>query len=67
MGDIVFDTEAGYLLTSKVGSIVKDDSVGNPKTAYYVLPEKLDNLLPADLGEQYCLNSLGKVVGGDQQ
>ena len=66
MGDIVFDTEAGYFLTGKVGSIVRDDSVRNPKTTYYILLEKLDNLLPADLGEQYCLNSLGKVVGGDQ-
>jgi len=67
VGDVVFDAEASYLLAGEVGSIVRDDSVGNPVAAYYVLLEELDNLLPADLRDQYCLNPLGKVVGGDQQ
>ena len=66
MGNVVFGAEAGYLLAGEVGSIIRDDGVGNPEVAYYVLPEKLDNLLPADLREQYCLNPLGKVVVGHQ-
>ena len=66
MGDVVFGTEAGYLLAGKVDSIVRDDSVGNPKATYYILPEKLDNLLPAGLGERYFLDPLGKIVGGHQ-
>ena len=64
MGDTVFGTEAGYLLAGEISFVVGDDSLGNPEATYYVLPEELDNLLPADLGERYCLNLLGKVVGG---
>jgi len=66
VGDVVFGAKAGYLLAGEVGSIVGDDSVGNPEVVYYVLLEELDNLLPADLGERYCLNPLGKVVSGGQ-
>jgi len=66
VGDVVFGAEASYLLAGEVGSVVGDDSVGNFEAAYYVLPEELNNLLPTDLGEQYCLNPLGKVVGGNQ-
>ena len=51
MGDVVFDAEASYLLAGEVGSIVRDDSVGNPVAAYYVLLEELDNLLPSDFVE----------------
>jgi len=65
VGDVVFGAKAGYLLAGEVGSVVGDDSVGNPKAAYYVLPGELDNLLTADLGERCCLNPLGKLVGGD--
>ena len=65
MGDVVFGTEAGYLLVGEVGSVVGDDSVGNPEAAYYVLSEELDNFLSADLEKRYCLNPLGKVVGSD--
>ena len=32
----------------------------------YVLPEKLDNLLPADLREWHCLDSFGEVVSDYQ-
>ena len=59
MGDDVFGAETGYLLAGEIESVVGDDSVGNPEVAYYVLPEELDNLLPADLREWYCLNPLG--------
>ena len=37
---------------------------GIPKR--HTMLEKLDNLLPANLRERYCLNPLGKVVSGDQ-
>jgi len=66
MGDIVFGAEAGYLLAGEVGYIVRDDSMGNPEAAYYVLLQELDNLLPVNIGERYCLNSLGKVASDDQ-
>ena len=65
MRDIIFGAEAGYLFAGEVGSIVGYDSVGNPEAAYYILQKKLDNLLPADLEERYCLNPLSKVVGRD--
>ena len=64
MSGVVFGTEAGYLFAGEVGSVVGDDSVVSHVVAYYVLPEELDNLLHADFGERYCLNLLGKVVGG---
>ena len=66
MGDIIFSAEAGYLLAGEVGSVVRDDSVGNFEAAYYILPDKLDNLLLTDLWERYCFNPLSKVVSGDQ-
>ena len=66
MGDVIFGTEAGYLLAGEVGSIVGDDSVGNPEAMYYVLPEEFDNMLLADFGEWYCLDLLGKVADGHQ-
>ena len=31
MGDVVFGVEAGHLLTGKISSIVRNDSVGIPK------------------------------------
>ena len=63
MGD-VFGTETGYLVDGKVGSIVGDDSEGNPEATCYVLSEVLDNLPPADFGDWYCLDPFGKVAGG---
>ena len=53
-----------WLLAGEIGSVILDDSVGNPEATYYVLSEELDNLLPADLGEQHCLDPFGEVVGG---
>ena len=66
MGDIVLGIELGHLLAGKICSVVRDDSMGDPKATYYVLPEELDNLLPADFGERYCLDLFDKVVGGYQ-
>ena len=65
MGDGIFGAKAGHLLADEISFIVGDDSVGDPEVTYYVLPEKLDNLLPADLGEWHCLDPFG-VVGGYQ-
>jgi len=52
------------LLASKISFIVEDDSVRNPEATNYVFLEDLDNLLPAGLGEQYCLDPFGKIIGG---
>ena len=66
MGNVIFGTEAGYLVTGEIGSVIEDDRVGNPKVTYYILLERLDNLLPTDLRERYCLNPLVKVVSSHQ-
>jgi len=66
MGDVVFGVEAGHLLTGKISSIVRNDSVGDPKATYYVLSEELDNLLPADLGERHCFGPFCEVIVGYQ-
>ena len=65
-GDILFGVEADHLLAGKISSIVRDDCVRNSEVTYYVLPKELDNLLPTDFRERYCLDSFGKVVGGYQ-
>ena len=64
VGDIVFGIEADYLLAGKIYFIFRDECVGNPEAAYYVLPEELDNFAATDLRERHCLNPLGKVDSG---
>jgi len=66
MGDVVLGAEAGHLLDGEISYVIRNDSVGDPEATYYVLPEELDNLLPADLGERHCLDPFGEVVGGYQ-
>ena len=66
MDDVVFGTKTGHLLAGEINSVVGDDSLRDSEATYYVLPEELDNLLPTDLGERYCLDTFGKVVGGYQ-
>jgi len=63
MGDVVFGAEVGHLLAGKISSIVGDDCVRDSEATYYVLAEKLDNLLHSNFEEQYCLDPFGKVVG----
>jgi len=64
VGNVVFGTETGHLLAGEISSVIGDDSVRDSEATYYVLSEKLDNLLPANLRERYCLDPFGKVVGG---
>ena len=56
MGDFLLNAKAGYLL---VGSVIGDDSVGEPKATHYVIPEDLDNLLSSDFEERRCLDPFG--------
>jgi len=63
VGDVVFGAEAGHMLAGEIKT-VRDECVRDSKATYYVLSEKLDNLLPADFRERYCLDPLDKVVGG---
>jgi len=53
------------LLAGEISFVDGDDSVGDLKATYYVLLEKLNNLLPANLKERYCLDLFG-VAGGYQ-
>jgi len=59
MDDVVLCTETDLLLTSQISFIVEDDNVMDPELTYYILLEKLGNLLPADLGEWHCLDPIG--------
>ena len=34
MSGVVFGAEAGYFFAGEVGSVVEDDSMGNPEAAY---------------------------------
>jgi len=67
MANLVLGAEAGYLLAGKVRFIVGDDGVGGPEATHYVLPKKLDNLLPGDFREWHCLDPFGEIVSGYQQ
>ena len=51
MGDLVVRTEACHLFAREVGHIIGDDGVRNPKAAYNIFSEELDNFLPRDFGE----------------
>ena len=62
MDNVVFGKEAGHLLPGKISSIVGDDYVRDSEATYYILPEELDNLLPADFEERYYLDPFGKVA-----
>jgi len=66
MGDVVLGAETGHLVAGEISTIVGDNSVEDLEATYYVLPEKLDNLLLADLGERHCLDSFDEVVGDYQ-
>ena len=51
------------MLAGEISSVVGDDGVGDPDVTYFVLPEELDNLLPANLRKRHRLDSFGEVVG----
>ena len=64
MCDFILATEIHHLSAGEVRSIVRNNVVGEPKVAYYVLPQELDNLLPGDFREWRCLDPFGEVVHG---
>jgi hypothetical protein len=64
--DVVVVTEIQKLFTNKLGAIVRDDIVGNPKTVDDV-GEKEHSLLGPDAGDRTGLNPLGKFVNGNEQ
>ena len=63
MDDVVFGTDVGHLLAGEISSVVRDDGVGDPDVTYFVLPEELDNLLPANLRKWHRLDPFGEVIG----
>ena len=67
MCDFVLVTETCHLLVGKVCSIIRDNGMGEPNAAYYILPKKFDNLLFSDFGEQHCIDPFGEVVSGYQE
>jgi hypothetical protein len=50
----------------KVGAVVRDDVVGNPK-AMNDVGEEQRGLLRSDVGNGTSLDPLGKLVNGDEQ
>ena len=59
MRDFVLITETLHLLAGEVCFIVGDNGIGELELVYYVLPKKLDNLLPGDFGEWHYLDPFG--------
>ena len=51
MYDFVLVTETRHLLAGEVCSVVEDNGMGEPEAAHYILPKKLNNMLPGDFGE----------------
>jgi hypothetical protein len=58
--------EIQKLLTSKLGAIVRDDTVGNPKAVDDV-SEKEHSLLGPNVGDRTGLDPLGEFVDGNEQ
>jgi hypothetical protein len=64
--NVVVVAEIQKLFTSKLGAIVYDDIVGNPKAVDDV-GEKEHSLLRPDAGDRTGLDPLGKFVNGNEQ
>jgi hypothetical protein len=64
--NVVVVAEIQKLFTSKLGAIVRDDTVGNPKAVDDV-GEKEHNLLRPDAGDRTGLDPLGEFVNGNEQ
>ena len=62
IGDPVLGSEARHLLARKVSLIFGDDGIRKPEVAHEILPKKLDNLLPYDIGEHHSFHILSEVV-----
>ena len=65
MGDLILGTEARHLLAHEIGPIVRD-GMRKHEAAHDILPKKLDNLLPCDVGKRHCFHPLSGVVCGHQ-
>jgi hypothetical protein len=64
--NVVVVAEIQKHFTSKLGAIVRDDTVGNPKAVDDV-GEKEHSLLRPDAGDRTSLDPLGKFVNGNEQ
>jgi hypothetical protein len=64
--NVVVVAEIQKLFTSKLGVIVRDDTVGNPKAVDDV-GEKEHSLLGPDAGDRMGLDPLGKFVNCNEQ
>jgi hypothetical protein len=63
---VVVVAENQKLFTSKLGAIVHNDTVGNPKAVDDV-GEKEHSLLEPDAGDRAGLDPLGEFVNGNEQ
>jgi hypothetical protein len=63
---VVVVTEIQKLFTSKLGAIVRDDTVGNSKAVDNV-GEKEHSLLEPDAGDRPGLDPFGEFIDGNEQ
>jgi hypothetical protein len=63
--DVVVVAEIQKLFTSKLGAIVRDDTVGNPKAVDDV-GEKEHSLLGPDAGDRPGFDPLGEFINGNE-
>jgi hypothetical protein len=64
--DVMVVTEIQKLFTGKLGVVVRDDAVRNPKAVDDV-GEEYYGLFRPDAGDRMGLNPLGKLINGNEQ
>jgi hypothetical protein len=64
--DVIVVAEIQKLFAGKLGDVVRDDAVRNPKAVDDV-GKKFHSLFRPDAGERTGLDPLGKFVDGDEQ
>jgi hypothetical protein len=64
--DVVVAVEIQKLFASKLGAIIRDDTVGYPK-AVDDIGEKEHSLFGPNTGDGASLDPLGEFVNGDEQ
>jgi hypothetical protein len=64
--DVMVVVEIQKLSASKLGAVVRDDAIGNPKAVDNV-GEEYHGLLRPDAGERMSLDPFGKLINSDEQ
>jgi len=65
VGNLILDTEGGYLLAGVVCPIIEDDSMRKAEVTHNVLTNELDHLEPSEFGERHNFDPFGEVLSCD--